>query len=156
MVDDDAAPVDWIDGQPVPALVVTETAVLAEHHQGSVWLRPGADLTLRGSHQGSLHLDIDATATIAGTHQGSLHVAARAVVTISGVQQGSVHLGEDARVQVEATGRLAGSLHGLGQVLNAGVRGGTVNDDVVVTDLPGSRVKEPALRDGHWVYVWGE
>lgn len=130
---------DEFDGRPVPrSLVLADETV--RNHQGSIRVMSGARLTLTGTHQGSLHVDPGAEAVIAGVHQGSLHVDHGAAVAVRGTQQGSTHVEQGGLVGVEPSGELQGSLHVHGSIRNAGVRGGSVEGDGELIDLPGARV----------------
>lgn len=137
----------------MPQLVVETDYELVGIHQGSVQVESG-HLDLQGTNQGSLSLHPGSTATISGTQQGSVFVAAGVSVRITGAIEGSTNVSHGARVIVEPTGKLAGSLHNEGVVVVRGVFGGTRsgNGELVLEDQ--GYEKRPTIRDGVHVYEW--
>jgi len=74
----------------------------------------------------------------------------------SGVQQGTVHVEHNAQVIVHPSGRLAGTLHNDGLVVNRGTRGGAVTGGGHIQDLDGGTERRPVTRNGVQYYEWYE
>lgn len=142
--------------QPTP-LHISEDGVFVGTHQGGVVVAANVTWRLEGTIQGSLRLGNGAVVEIYGSHQGSLHVSAGAKVIVHSTQQGSSHVAAGGLVEVMRTGRLAGSLHVEGLIINRGERGGSVHGNGQVEDEDGGRVRQPTRYiDGGAVYEWND
>lgn len=145
---------DFFGSERRPPLVIEEAHALQGSHQGSVCVHEGAHLDLLGTQNGSVSLRPNSTVALIGTHNGSLHVSEGSRVEITGAQNGSVHVDAGGTVLVGPTGKLAGSLHVDGVILNEGIRGGSVHGPGEVRDVNGGRVKQPVVENGMSVYRW--
>ena len=148
-------PCDWVDGQRVPPLVVTEDHVLTGLHQGSVHVERGLFI-LSGVVQGSLHVHSGASAKIRGVQQGSVQVDDGCSIEIAGAVEGAMHVEPGGRVDVEASGKLAGSLYNDGLVVLLGVFGGPVTGSGEMRIEGNGHVKQPTIRDGVSFYDWSD
>lgn len=145
--------IEYVDGVEVNPLTISVDGEIS-NHRGGVIVQPDVNLIVRGQHQGSLHVRQGAHVEIAGRHQGSLHLDTGATVTVTGSQQGSSHLEVGSLLEVSAHATLQGSIHNAGTVHNRGTRGGSVSGSGEIADLAGSRVVQPVLEGGTWVYRW--
>lgn len=144
---------DLINGREVPPLVIDKDHVLTGVHEGSVYVAAG-NFTLAGTIRGSLAIQQGVTVTLAGKQQGSVSVASGAKVTIRGVIEGSTSVAREAIVIVEASGRLAGSLHNDGLILVRGVFGGAQSGEGELRLEGNGYIKQPKIRNGIHYYEW--
>jgi len=138
--------------------VVASDEQLNGKHSGGVCVHADAtfEIGMRGHLAGSLSLRPGGKARIAGRHSGSLHVGPGAVAEVTGEQSGSVHVDRGGLLQVQAGGKLAGSLHVAGMIENRGTRGGSVYmSGGQILDLDGGVEKQPTKgQDGTLYYTW--
>jgi hypothetical protein len=144
---------DIIDGRRLPPTVFTEDHVLTGNHRGSVRVDGGA-LELVGKVQGSLWLATGASVELRGTLEGSAHLASGSTVDVIRAIEGSVHVEPGARVVVESSGRIAGSLHNEGVVIVRGVFGGSRSGAGEFRLEDHGWVKQPRIEDGVPIYDW--
>lgn len=142
------------NGEEFEQLVATGNHVMRGTYRGGVCVEEGATFELLGDLHGSLWVHESAIAVIAGQHHGSVHVDRSALVRLAGKLNGSVHVSAGARVDIEAQGRLAGSIHNDGLIVLRGAFGGTQsgNGDLKLED--GGYIKQPSVRDGIRYYEW--
>jgi cytoskeletal protein CcmA (bactofilin family) len=144
---------DWIDGRPVPPLVVAEDFTLVGLHEGSVHVERGS-FVLDGVLEGSLVVHRGASASIRGTQEGSVHIENSCVVVVTGAIEGSTHVEPGGQVIIEATGKLAGSLHNNGLVVLRGVFGGSRSGGGEFRIEDDGHVKQPTVKGGVSYYEW--
>lgn len=147
---------DIIDGREVPPRRIDGEETIAGTHRGSLIVARGGHLRLAGTQRGTVHVEPCGAAEVLGSLQGTLHVERSAHVQIHGRQQGTVHVKQGGLVEVAATGRLQGTLHVDGRLINGGVRGGTVHGNGSIEDVEGGTVKgaDEIWPDGTHVYRW--
>lgn len=141
----------------VPPRIVDGDETLSSILNGSVCVHAGTFIIAPGAaHNGSLSVREGARAEIFGAHNGSLDVEPGAVVGITGAQNGSTNVDDSGLIEVRATGKLAGSISVSGRIVNAGVRGGSVNNQGgTITEVDGGRVKQPDRSEGGTqTYKW--
>lgn len=138
---------DLIDGREVPPTVITTDRELYDH-RGTIEVEGGATVTVRGTVQGTVSLHRGARLLLEGTVQGTLHVSGGAQAVVRGSQQGSVDVDHGGTVIVEPTGKLSGSLHVDGELINRGVRAGAIMGRGTIVDEGSGRVVQPRVVNG--------
>lgn len=138
---------DFINGQYVSPLVVTDDYTLTGEHNGSVYVESGEFLLL-GTLNGSLSIENEAVAKIAGKQQGSVFINSGADVTLQGKISGSTFIQNGATLVIEESGRLNGSLQNNGTVILRGIFGGSRfgSGDFIIEDT--GRIEKPIIKDG--------
>jgi hypothetical protein len=144
---------DYIEGRPVPPLVIASDHVIDGVHQGTVHLEAGT-FELRGRLLGTLVVHPHARAVISGIQRGTISLGEGAHVAVQGAIEGTASVGRGAILVIEATGKLAGTLSNQGTVVLRGVFGGaTVGFGTLRIEGDGY-IKEPTIRDGVSFYEW--
>jgi hypothetical protein len=146
-------PNDLIDGREVAPLVITSDHVLVGTHRGTVQVESG-HLELRGVNQGSLHIHPGATASISGRQQGTASISSGGSLLVTGAIEGTTNVAGAAGLVVEATGKLAGTLHNDGLVVIRGVFGGARSGQGELRFEDSGWEKPPVIRDGVSYYEW--
>ncbi|MFF2532432.1 hypothetical protein ACFVS2_26555 [Brevibacillus sp. NPDC058079] len=144
---------DFIDGEYVSPLIITEDYILFGEHRGSVHIESG-EFVLSGTLNGSLNVQGGASARILGKQRGSVSIHSQALVIVEGSIEGSTSLQPDGTLIVETNAKLAGSLNNFGRVILKGVFGGTSTGrgEIIVEDS--GYIKQPIIKDGVSYYNW--
>lgn len=103
--------------------------------------------TLSGTHYGSVEVREGSTFTVTqrATLYGSISIAPGAKVRVHGSVFGGVTISREGLIEVERTGRVAGTIQNNGTFKNSGTRAGPIFGTGEVFDLDGGVVKPPRI-----------
>lgn len=142
-----------IDGREVPPLYVDENFVMAGNHHGAVVVRQGT-LEVNGWLSGSVHLRPGTAVIVRGQVSGSISVEGSALAQIYGILIGSASITPGGRLVIEAGGWQSGSFHNDGQVILRGEFGGSTSGSGDFTLEESGRIRQPRVVDGVNYYDW--
>jgi hypothetical protein len=133
-------------------IVIDDTQTLTGTTQGKLIVRTGGVATIQGVHQGSTSVESGGRVVVPGVLQGSLALEDDTEAVVSGEIQGSVALARGGRLVIERSGRFAGSIVNNGEIINRGLRAGSVVGNDPIDD--GGKVLQPLRNpDGSHTYM---
>ncbi|MCR8982421.1 hypothetical protein [Brevibacillus laterosporus] len=144
---------DFIDGQYVSPLVITENYILDGKHTGTVRVESG-EFVLRGTLYGTLDIQNGAKAKIIGKQQGSVTVDSRALVIVEGSIEGTTSLQPESTLIIEKNAKLAGTLSNNGRLILKGVFGGATSGNGEIVIEESGYILKPIVKDGISYYEW--
>lgn len=145
--------VDYIDGQELPQLVVTEDYIIQDKHIGTVHVESGT-LTIKGELNGTLDVQEGSKIVIFGEQHGTVSIDSGAEVIIYGEIHGTTTINYESVVIVEESGKLAGTLENNGKLIIRGVFGGVQSGNGEIVLEGHGQIKQPIIRDGINYYQW--
>ena len=114
------AEMDYVNGEPVPQMLVKTDTKMRCDHMGTVCVEAGT-LTIIGKLFGALNIKSGASAIVVGKQFGSVHLDNAAELIVKGYVFGSMDVEEGASIRIEEGGVYKGVLNNNGQIVVAGV-----------------------------------
>ncbi len=143
---------DEINGKKVPQMVVTEDTVISGDHHGTVHVEQGI-ITISGKLHGTLDVQNGSKVVITGSQHGTVTVDDDALVIVYGGLHGTTTVSYGGTVEIEESGKLAGTLTNKGTVIVKGVFGGAHSGNDVILEGNGY-IKQPTIKNGAHYYEW--
>lgn len=142
---------DIIDGRRVPGTVISSDQVITGTHRGSLRIE-GCAVVIIGVVHGSVSVSQSATLDLEGTIHGSTSVSSGGLINISGKLHGSTSIAANARVIIEPSGSLSGSMSNNGDLLIHGVFGGAYSGRGTIRTEGAGYIKQPRIENGVHYY----
>lgn len=138
---------DIINGEKVPQTTVNEDFELIGTHTGTVKVYGGC-FRLQGTLKGTLIIDCSDMAEIHGAQEGTVSLSPSSSVRVTGTIQGTTSISRGAKLVVEETGKLQGTLSNDGTVILRGTLAGAQSGSGEVVIEGNGNIKHALVKNG--------